>query len=80
MTLEIIRLMSTHLLFDLQLVHNWGKLRQNLVSLLVVFELGSDEVGEVAEGLGGIEDLRLFSNYPMSLASANGENGDSRSS
>ena len=61
MTLEIIRLMSTHLLFDLQLVHNRGKLRQNLVSLLVVFELGGDEVGEVAEGLGGVEDLDQIS-------------------
>lgn len=51
--------MSTHLLFDLQLIHNGRQLRQNLVSLLVVFELGSDEIGEVAEGFGGIEDLGL---------------------
>ena len=49
--------MSTHLLFDLQLVHNGRQLRQNLVCLLMVFELGGDEVGEVAEGLRGIEHL-----------------------
>lgn len=49
--------MSTHLLFDLQLVHDGSQLGQNLVGFLVVFELGSDEVGEVAEGLGGVEDL-----------------------
>jgi hypothetical protein len=49
--------MSTHLLFHLQLVHDGRQLRQNLVCLLMVFELGGDEVGEVAEGLGGIEDL-----------------------
>jgi hypothetical protein len=51
--------MSTHLLFDLQLVHNGRQLRQNLVCLLVVFELGSDEIGKVAERFGGIEDLCL---------------------
>jgi hypothetical protein len=55
--LEIRRLVSTHLLFDLQLVHDGRQLRQNLVGLLVVFELGGNEIGEVAEGLGGIEDL-----------------------
>jgi hypothetical protein len=51
---------STHLLFCLQLVHNRGQFRQDLVRLLVVFELGGDEVGEVAEGLGGIEDLLKY--------------------
>ena len=55
--LEIRRLVSTHLLFDLQLVHDGSQLGQNLVGFLVVFELGGDEVGEVAEGLGGVEDL-----------------------
>jgi hypothetical protein len=49
--------MSTHLLFDLQLVHDRCQLRQDLVSLLVVFELGGDEIGKVAEGFGGVEDL-----------------------
>ena len=49
--------MSTHLLFDLQLVDNGRQLRQDLVCLLVVFELGSDEIGKVAEGFGSVEDL-----------------------
>jgi hypothetical protein len=49
--------MSTHLLFDLQLVHDGRQLRQDLVRLLMVFELGGDEVSEVAERLGGVEDL-----------------------
>jgi hypothetical protein len=49
--------MSTHLLLGLQLVHNRCQFRQDLVCLLVVLELGGDEVGEVAEGLGCVEDL-----------------------
>lgn len=49
--------MSTHLLFDLQLVYDGSQLGQDLVGLLVVFELGGDEIGEVAERLGGVEDL-----------------------
>lgn len=49
--------MSTHLLFDLQLVYDGSQLGQNLVGFLVILELGGDEVGEVAEGLGGVEDL-----------------------
>jgi hypothetical protein len=60
--------MSTHLLFDLELIHDWCKFRQNLVRLLVVFELGSDKIGEVTKGLGGIKDLQLFSNRFISPA------------
>lgn len=56
MTLEI-RLVSTHLLFNLELIDDRRQFRQNLVCLLVVFELGGDEVGEIAEGLGCVEDL-----------------------
>lgn len=52
--------MATHLLFDLQLVHDGRELRKNLVGLLVVLELGGDEVGEVAQRLGGVEDLCDF--------------------
>jgi hypothetical protein len=48
---------STHLLFDLQLVHNGRQLGQNLVRFFVVFELRGDEVGEVTEGFGGVKDL-----------------------
>jgi len=57
----------THLLLDLQLVHDRGQLRQDLVCLLVVFELCGDEVGEVAEGLGGVEDLFLISTEPLDV-------------
>lgn len=49
--------MATHLLLDLELIHDGRQLRQNLVCLLVVFELRGDEVREVAERLGGVENL-----------------------
>lgn len=49
--------MSTHLLFNLQLLDNGSQLGQDVVCLLVVFELGGDKFGEVAERLGGVEDL-----------------------
>lgn len=49
--------MSTHLLFHLQLLDDGSQLGQDVVGLLVVFELGGDEFGEVAERLGGVEDL-----------------------
>jgi hypothetical protein len=48
---------ATHLLLDLQLVDGGRKLRQDLVRALVVLELRGDEVREVAERLGGVEDL-----------------------
>jgi hypothetical protein len=59
--LEIVRLMSTHLLLDLELINDRRQFRQNLVCLLVVFELGGDELSEVAEGLGCVEDLLIVS-------------------
>lgn len=49
--------MTTHLLLDLQLVHDGRQLSQDLVRALVVLELRGDQVREVAEGLGGVEDL-----------------------
>lgn len=61
MTLEIIRLMSTHLLFDLQSFYDGCQLGQDLICLLVIFELGSDEVGEITKGFGRIEHLCWFS-------------------
>jgi len=48
---------ATHLLLDLQLVHDGGQFRQDLVGFFVVLELRGDQVREVAEGLGGVEDL-----------------------
>ena len=52
------RLMATHLLLDLQAVHHWCELTENLVGLLVIFQLGRNEIGQVAERFGGVEDLR----------------------
>jgi hypothetical protein len=49
--------MTTYFLLNLQLINNWGELRQNLVCLLVVFELCCNQIREVAEGLGGVENL-----------------------
>jgi hypothetical protein len=49
---------ATHLLLNLQLVDDGRQLGKDLVRLLVVLELCGDEVGEVAERLGGVEDLR----------------------
>ena len=45
------------LLLDLQAINHRRQLAQNLISFLVVFELSSNEVCEVAKGLRGIEDL-----------------------
>ncbi len=50
---------TTCLLFDLQPVNDGCQLAQNLVGLLVVLHLGGDQLGEVAQGLGGVEDLLL---------------------
>jgi hypothetical protein len=59
MTLEIIRLMATYFLFDLQLVNDGCQLGQDLVCLLVVFKLGGNKVGEVAERFGCVENLQI---------------------
>ena len=53
--------MSTHLLLDLELINDRRQFRQNLVCLLVVFELGGDELSEVAEGFRCVEDLLMVS-------------------
>lgn len=47
----------TYLLLDLQRIHSRGKLAQNLISLLVELELSGDQIGQIAQGLGGIKDL-----------------------
>ncbi len=54
---KIRRLVSTHLLFNLQLIHNRCQFGEDFVCLLMVFELSSDEIGEIAKGFGGVEDL-----------------------
>ena len=48
---------TTCLLFELQPLNDGSQLAQNFVGLLVVLGLRLDELGEVAQGLGGIEDL-----------------------
>ena len=49
--------MSTHLLFNLQLIDDRRQLGEDFVCLLMVFELSGDEIGEIAEGFGGVKDL-----------------------
>lgn len=51
------RLGPTHLLLHLQTVDDGSKLAEDLVGLLVELQLGGDQVGQVAQGLGGIKDL-----------------------
>ena len=47
------------LLLHLQAINNGRRLAQDLLSLLVVLDLGGDQLSEVTEGLGGIEDLPI---------------------
>lgn len=54
---ETRRVVATHLLLNLKLVHDGRELGEDLVCLLVVLELGGNEFGKVAERLGGVEDL-----------------------
>lgn len=46
-----------YLLLDLKRVHSGSELTQNLIGLLVELQLGGDQIGQVAQGLGGIKDL-----------------------
>ena len=48
---------TTYLLINLQAINNGRKLAHDLVSLLVVLHLGSDELSKVAKRLRGIKDL-----------------------
>jgi Ran GTPase-activating protein (RanGAP) involved in mRNA processing and transport len=50
-------LSAAYLLLNLELVHDGSQLRQDLVCLLVELDLCGNKLGEVAERLGGIEDL-----------------------
>lgn len=47
-----------YLLLDLQRIHSRGELAQDLVGFLVELELSGNQIGQVAQGLGGIKDLR----------------------
>lgn len=45
------------LLFNLKSLNDGGELAENLVGLLMVLDLGGNELRKVAEGLGGVEHL-----------------------
>jgi hypothetical protein len=49
--------MTTNLLFNLKVVNNRSQFAEYLISLLMIFQLCSDQVGKVAEWFRGIEDL-----------------------
>ena len=48
---------AAYFLLSLQTVNDGRELAQDLVCLLVVLHLSSDELGKVAKGLGCIENL-----------------------
>lgn len=48
---------TTCLLFNLQPIDDGRELAQNLVGLLVELHLRGDQLGQVAQRLGGVEDL-----------------------
>ncbi len=49
--------MTTHLLLHLKLIDDRRQLAQDLVGFLVILELGSDQLGEVAKRFRRVEDL-----------------------
>lgn len=53
----ISRRVGTYLLLDLQSIHSRGELAEDLVGLLVELQLGGNQIGQIAQGLGGIKDL-----------------------
>lgn len=52
---------TTHFLLGLEAFDDRRKLAENLICLLVVLNLSGDELGQVSEGLGGVEDLYIVS-------------------
>lgn len=55
--LELKVIGATDLLLDLQLINLWGQIRQNLVGTLVELKLGGNELGQVLERVGSVEDV-----------------------
>ena len=49
---------TTCLLFDLKTIDDWRELAENLVGLLVELHLRGDQLGQVAQRLRRVEDLR----------------------
>jgi hypothetical protein len=66
------RAMITHLLLDLEPIHDGSQLAQDFICLLVVLELSSDQVGQISEWLRRIEDLGTTSvstnMYPRAIS------------
>lgn len=55
---------TLYLLLSLQVLNNRGELAENLVCFLVVLDLSSNKLGQVAQRLGGIQNL-TYSNKPL---------------
>ena len=49
---------ATYFLFGLKALNDGSKLSEDLVGLLVVLNLSRDQLGKIAQRLGGVEDLR----------------------
>lgn len=48
---------TTNFLLGLKSLNDGRELTQQLVSLLVVLDLGGDELSQVTKGLGGVQNL-----------------------
>jgi hypothetical protein len=48
---------AADLLLNLEAINNRCKLAENLICLLVKFELGGNQISEISEGFGGIKHL-----------------------
>jgi hypothetical protein len=48
---------ATYFLFGLQALNDGSELSKDLVGLLVVLNLSRDQLGQIAQRLGGVEDL-----------------------
>lgn len=55
--LRCVRRGMTYFLFGLQALNDGGELREDLVGLLVVLDLGRDQLRQVAQRLGRVENL-----------------------
>ena len=44
-------------MLNLESINDWCKLAENLICLLVEFELGGNQVGKISERFRGIKDL-----------------------
>ena len=49
--------MTTHLLFNLQVVDHWSKFAEDLICLLMIFQLCSNQIGKIPKWLWRIKNL-----------------------